>query len=339
MDPTEWTCKSYTVSTRVLTSKDADGNPTSRTIVSLRAPLVRNEESRAAKTLIEGMLAKAKKKAPRPIKRIKSPGSGLMAEFGPYDAHFGLQSWGRQTLGPNYDLEIATREWSDALDTLLGRLSGYGRLDKVSFVIGNDMVHYDNLEAKTTAGTPQDADTRYHRLVEHLNAMLRDQVARIAKDVAPVDVIPVEGNHDRLSTWHIGNVLDAYFDRSKHVTVDTEPSPRKYVRHGKCLIMLNHGDVAGGNSGILRLPLEMAQERRKDWGETIHSEVHVGHLHNESVRDVQGVIVRRMLAMTPACNWSSHQGYGHPTRGIEGFLWHAEDGLVNQPRVVLPRAA
>jgi hypothetical protein len=324
-----WECVAWESS-----AKNDDGEIVKRTLFRVKARFVRNHQARFAEQLIELMFTGARQRSPRPVKKARPPKTGVALEFGPYDAHFGLKAWGDETRGPNYDLDIATEQWAGALDKMLGRVA-YWDLERVYFVIGNDLAHYDSRSGTTYAGTQQDADTRYHKLVGHLNAMLRDNIERMAAHVAPVSVVVVPGNHDTMTAFHIGMALESYFHNNKNVTVDNGPSPRKYVHWGKNLICLTHGDAKGGAAKFKGLANIMAQEQREVWGQTVHREIHAGHLHHEISSDHYGVIVRRLLAMTPLCDWASRQGYGGSVRGVEGFLWHKEEGLVDQPRVVI----
>ena len=74
--------------------------------------------------------------------------------------------------------------------------------------------------------------------------------------VAPVDCVHSMSNHDYQSGYHLAKSLQSWFRQTDDVTVEANPSHRKYYKYGSNLIGLEHGDGAKMD----RLPLLMAQE-------------------------------------------------------------------------------
>jgi hypothetical protein len=53
----------------------------------------------------------------------------------------------------------------------------------------------------------------------------------------------VPGNHDELTSFHLGEILAARYDGDKHVTVDNSARLRKYYDFGTNLFGFTHGDA------------------------------------------------------------------------------------------------
>jgi len=52
---------------------------------------------------------------PNPVAHI---GNGLLTVYPVMDAHFGMKSWGKETGGQDYDLDLAERDLSAAFDAI-----------------------------------------------------------------------------------------------------------------------------------------------------------------------------------------------------------------------------
>ena len=143
-------------------------------------------------------------------------------------------------------------------------------------------------------------------------AVLR-AVHRLA-DVAPVEVVYVPGNHDRIASYHLCRTLRGYFFNTKRVSVDIEPAVRKYRCYGSLLFGFRHGDQLPDNQ-VPSLPSLMACERPREWGETTTREWFLGHRHTSraySTRDsdeARGVQMRWIRPLTATDAWHHEQGY------------------------------
>lgn len=249
--------------------------------------------------------------------------SGNLLEVSIADHHFGRLCWARETGWADYDTRIAQRIYEQAFTVLLDRTRGFG-IDEVLIPVGNDLQHTDNRQGTTTRGTPQDTDSRYQKVFE----TARDAVIwsiEAALTIAPrVTVIPVPGNHDFLSTWHLGDSLRSWFHRTKAVTVHNEPTFRKYYQHGNVMLMFTHG-----NTGKLEeYPLIMASEQRRMWGDTTWREAHTGDKHQRRLLELKGASVRILPSLCPPDAWTSENCYVGSVRAAEAYVWNANEGLI-----------
>lgn len=335
IDPKEWRIlDGWECTTWELGIKNNHGKIEKKTLFRVKAKFARNLEYRYTDSLIEELIAGCRARSPK-IKKIKAPETGQCLEIGAFDAHVGMLAWPEETRGPAYDVDIAVADWDNALDTLLSR-AGYWSPEHVFYVLGGDICHIDSPKGETFAGTSLgDMDTRYQRVVRRINALLRRQVERIARDVSPVTVINVVGNHDRTTSFHIAEVMDAYFAGNENVEVRNEASSRAYYRWGKNLTGITHGDVKGGAAKMRDLANVMAEERPQDWAECPFREWRTGHIHQDVVYQNHSVTVRRLRALCPPNAYAAHELYLGNPRGMDGFILDKEHGLVDQPRVVI----
>lgn len=278
-------------------------------------------------TAMDAVLAKISEKAPKypplPKRKVTDP---IMVEISLCDVHFGKLAWAAET-GSNYDLKIARAVWKNAIEDILA-LVDTQQIERFLFVVGNDFFHFDNMASTTTAGTPQDADGRYPKVIQTGFEGLTWAIDLLG-GMAPVDITLVPGNHDYLASYHIVRELKAWYRHAKHITVDDGPSSRKYVRYGCSLLGFTHGNDEKHD----RLPSIMATEAKELWAATTHHEWHLGHRHiskatsHQSVDTHEGCVVRILPSLTGVDSWHFKKGY-IGRRAAEAYLWHKARGYL-----------
>ncbi len=253
----------------------------------------------------------------------------VMLELGLPDLHLGKYAWAEET-GNDYDTDIASALFKDAFESLLARASAFNP-GKVLLPIGNDFFHIDNRSNQTTAGTPQDADTRYFKLIRRGRQLYSWAIKRCLDDIGPVQCVIVPGNHDTISTTFLGELLSAQFEQNPHVGLDESLYPRKYVKHGSVLLGYTHGNTEKQAD----LPLLMAQEQKHAWANASHCEWHIGHLHKSKETRITagdshhgGVRIRILPSLSGTDYWHATKGYTGEIRAAEAYLWSAGSGYL-----------
>ncbi|HXT13122.1 MAG TPA: hypothetical protein VN873_16305 [Candidatus Angelobacter sp.] len=280
-----------------------------------------------AKELMQGLLEQFKMAAPvRPAIPKQNNGAGML-EVSIMDLHFGKYAW-REECGRQYDLEICRDLFWTALEDLLEKSASL-KPGKFLFVAGNDFFNTDILGRTTTSGTPQDqAATVWRQSFVEGKALLVKAIERM-RELAPVDVVFVNGNHDTQSVFFVGETVSAWFRNTPGVTIDNSPTTRKYVHFGQNLIGYSHGNLERHPM----LPLLMANERPQAWAQSRHREWHLGHFHVKKHKmfvpadDQQGVLVRIVPSLCPADAWHASMGYGGKL-AAEAYYWDPQDGCV-----------
>lgn len=292
-------------------------------LFQVKAFLRKKNEVIAIREEIADMMAQAKSVAPTPtkIKRNKEV-SGNLLEVSLFDVHFGKLAWTGETGDRNYDLTIAEAIYFRALRTLIERSKGY-QYDEILFVVGNDLLNTDDQEGRTTKGTYVSTDGRYHKIFRTVRRVMVESIEML-RQIAPVRVIVIPGNHDSLASWHIGDSLECFFHKYEDVMIDNEPLERKYHQFGKVLLAFTHGDK-GKRPEYASL---MAVEQPVMFGETKFREIHTGHLHTTKLDEKYGVRVRILASLSPADSWHARNGFIGNLRTAEAFVWNREEGLI-----------
>lgn len=267
----------------------------------------------------------------RAPKVASSKPSGIMTEFSLPDPHFGKLCWSHETGYRDYDMKLALRDWDCAMETLKDRVRPY-RPDEITFVLGNDLLHYDNREQQTTHGTRQDSDTRYQQVFRAVRQRVMGDIRRFRSFTRHVKVVLVPGNHDTLSVWHLGDSLEIAYAGEGDVTVDNKPRLRKYVQWGAAMLMFTHGDK-GKRADY---PLLMATERPTLWGQSKFREAHLGHIHQVRLEEKHGVRVRVLPSLCPPDAWHSENMYVGNLQSAEAYSWDKEMGLVDLATYCVP---
>lgn len=263
------------------------------------------------------------RRAAVPVPAIRHTLSGdarYLLEIAPVDLHLGLRAWAQET-GARYDIPTACQLFVWAVEDLLAKAANFP-LERILFVIGNDFLHVDTKQGTTTGGTPQDVDDSSLQMFKVGRALLTQTILRL-KQVAPVHVLAIPGNHDHLSLLHLAEVIDAQFSADADVTVDAGPAVRKYHKYGATLLGFTHG--YGREEKASKLPLLMAREQPDAWAEASFHEWHLGHWHHVRAEEHSGVRVRVLPSLVARDAWHAGQGY-LARRAAEAYLWERKTG-------------
>jgi hypothetical protein len=229
-----------------------------------------------------------------------------------YDVHYGRRSLSGETRDVAEDVMQVIEALADKLDEK--------GVDKVFITIGQDFLNSDNPQGTTTKGTPQDNSMAWHEILAGGLALM-SRVVEALVAVAEVEVIYSEGNHDIVLSYAIAKALEERYRGDERVTVDTDPSPRKYRQWGTTAIGLSHGDKEAD------LPTVMQMENPRLWGESTFRYWFLGHLHQLSLAEKNGVTLVRCRAMALPDEWSLHKGFVGSERGVTCGIIDDEIGL------------
>lgn len=326
VDLSLWEVERFIVNKWEVAAKDANENLQVEPLYQVKAQLVKRKEIVDARKEIERLKEDFKKEAPvrKRISAIRDYATGNMLEINIPDPHFGKMAWGAETGGRPYDTPIAAATFLRAVKGLLQMAVGF-QYDKVVLVVGNDLLNSDDESGRTTKGTYVSTDGRYKKTFVTVRRTITETI-ELLRQIAPVEVIMVPGNHDTLGVWHLGDSLECAFANTEDVTIHNEPTYRKYVRHGNCLLMFTHGDKGKRDD----YPLLMATERPQDFGETKFREIHTGHIHQTKLQEWHGVRVRILPSLSPPDVWHSENGFIGQQRNAEAYVWNSKYGLIAQ---------
>jgi hypothetical protein len=198
-------------------------------------------------------------------------------------------------------------------------------INKILFPFGNDFFQIDNEQNATTAGTRQDVDSRFKKILREGRKIVIETIEKLKK-IAPVDVVIVAGNHGNLSEFMLGDLLEVKYEKDLNVNVNNSAMSRKYYSYGKNLIGFTHGneEKSGDLVGI------MATEQPNLWSQCRHRFWHLGHFHMMQEKEQQGVKIQYLASLSGSDAWHTKKGYVNNTRGVNSFLYDKEMGLIHR---------
>jgi hypothetical protein len=292
--------------------------------------LVKKKKEAMAKNAIATMIKDAKSFSPvYPKINYKKYKDGCLYEIDMFDIHFGRLTWEEES-GENSDIKLAKQVINSTLNKLLSYASNE-KISKILFPIGNDFFNVDSKFNTTTAGTPQQEDTRWQKTFKTGRELMVGMID-LCSTIAPVDVLVVPGNHDEQRSFYLGEALECWYHNNKNVSVDNSAMKRKYYKYGNNLIGFTHGS----DEKLDKLPLIMAMEKPDLWSQTKYREWHTGDKHHlkdmvyTSASEGGGMVVRILRSLASADAWTFNKGFVGALRASESFLWHPENGLVAQ---------
>jgi hypothetical protein len=342
VDMTQWKVDRYTIGNWQVTLKvktetgrfDEKGNPimidVPKTVTMYKIQVwlrkLHNMEWVEAIRLLIDDVPKLK----TPKKNYNKDDSDYLLEVALMDVHFGMLAWGRET-GTDYDIDIAQELFLYAVQDLLEKSSGYNP-KRILFPFGNDFLHIDD----PTNQTPQnhnllDVDSRLIKIYQQAKKSVVKAI-NYCREIAPVDVIWVPGNHDPMTSYYMCDVIDHIFADDKDVTVDIGPKYRKYYPWGDCLIAYTHGV----EEPLRDLPSIVATEEPVLWGASKYREIHIGHKHKKmqmhwvNVDSMPGTVIRMIPSIAGTDQWHYKKGYIKNYHAAESYLWDAKHGVIGQ---------
>jgi hypothetical protein len=246
--------------------------------------------------------------------------NGHLLVLDPADIHIGKLCSAFET-GEEYNNQIAVKRVLEGVNGILDKSSSFN-IDKILFVIGNDVLHIDNPKRTTTSGTPQDTDGMWYTNFLIAKKLYVDIIETLI-NIADVDVVFNPSNHDYTNGFFLAQLIEAHFRNCKNVRFDCGISHRKYYRYYNNIIGTTHGDGAKQQD----LPMLMANETRH-WTDCKHKYFYVHHFHHKISKDYMSVCVESLRTPCGTDSWHHRNGYEHSPKAVEGFVHCKTNGQV-----------
>lgn len=256
----------------------------------------------------------------KPKKSPKADAEDYMVGLPIGDAHVGLYSWSEQT-GFNWDCEKAEAAICTAIDEIIDDVpSGLARECWI-WQLG-DFLHVDNDAGTTTAGTPQDMDTRFQKVARTAVRTVRYITERALEKFEVVNLRNAKGNHDSNAAVILDEAMKAFYDKEPRLVVHDSAKPVFIHRWHENLFAITHGDKPKPE----RIPSVLATDAGEDWN-TKHKFAHHGHFHSKQRRLFQEmcVDVECHAAASAPDKWTIEQGY-RSTSEIKAIVYHKTEG-------------
>jgi hypothetical protein len=222
----------------------------------------------------------------------------------------------------NESIAEKKEQYITILTGLIQKATGAFNIKKAVFIISNDFFHTDNYQNQTTNGTPQDVLTGYDNEYEQGFDLLVTAITFLKYFAQEVEVVLVQGNHDRTKSFYVAHALEVYFKNTKTISFQRHHSTTKHVVLGNTFIGYHHG-----NCKIDDLPLLFATgTTSKDFGNATYREVHTGDKHHYMAKEIKGVRVQQMPSLSGTDRWHSDNNYVNNIRAAILNVYHPAKG-------------
>lgn len=234
------------------------------------------------------------------------------------DLHIGRSGYEKET-GEDFDLDQAESMVNNITEQFLRRYQNRN-FKKIVLCIGNDVMN-SAANGWTSSGRHQQSNCASFKEIFDKTCEIIINTIDSFKEIAPVMVVHVEGNHDRNESYMLGRLLEAYYRLDENVEVDALPSTRKYIRLGNNLIGFAHGSEEKD-----RIYTLMQVEQPKNWSECPTRIWLLGHLHHLMCKENAGVEVWTCPSPTAKDEWTAKNGFVS-NRRTTGFVFNSDSGL------------
>lgn len=230
----------------------------------------------------------------------------------------------------NSTIEKNIENYFKVLEYLVMKAYHSAKIEKILFVVGNDLFNTDNVHDQTTNGTPQRVNTTWNEAYEKVfDAMVQSISFLNQYSETGVHVTLVQGNHDRAKSYYLAHALEQYFKSDPTITWDRSHNINKAYVYGSTFLGFNHGNNLND-----KLPLAFAQEFYDMWGKCRYHDILISdkHNNNEKVFKVQtqndgsqGVKLRILPSLSKPDRWHDDNLFRSRQSGI-ALLYDKERG-------------
>lgn len=230
----------------------------------------------------------------------------------------------RHVDGDNSPAERARRYFNVA-ESLVKKVKSIYNIDTIVLPISNDFFHTDNYQNQTTNGTPQDTIMDYSSEYELGFDILVSTINMLKNNCSNVEVILVQGNHDRTKSFYLAHALEVFFKNNYDVKFKREHSVVKGLTLGNTFIGWHHG-----NCKIEDLPLLFAThpDYSKEFGNATFREIHTGDKHHYMAKEIKGVRIQQMPSLSGTDRWHLDSNYVHSLRAALALVYDYKHGKV-----------
>ena len=142
-----------------------------------------------------------------------------------------------------------------------------------------------------------------------------------------VEVILVQGNHDRTKSFYLAHALDVFFKNNDKVDFQRWHSTTKHTTLGNTFIGYHHG-----NCKIDDLPLLFATNNTSctDFGNAVYREIHTGDKHHYMAKEIKGVRIQQMPSLSGTDRWHSDNNFVNQIRAGIVLIYHPIYGKIGE---------
>lgn len=304
--------------TNYWTKLQPNGNFTS----SLFASLIKKSEFNG-ETFSKFLENYKSKHTPIPICRLDSSKETVDVELSMFDYHLAKKHIDNN----DNDLEERALNYYHTAQALIHKVRKVYNIRKIIYPISNDFFHSDNILNQTTKGTPQDVLLNYNDEYELGFAITSDTIKMLKYNCEELEVILVQGNHDRTKSFYLAHALEVYFSKEKNIKFDRKHNIIKACVIGNTFIGYHHG-----NCKLEDLPLLFATDPvfGKQFGDAKYREIHTGDKHHYMTKEVKGVRIQQMPSLTGTDAWHKDNNFVNNIRAALVLIYDSNKGKIGE---------
>lgn len=235
----------------------------------------------------------------------------LMAVYPLGDPHIGMKAY-KDEAGDNWDLKTAQQVFCGVFDRLVKTAPS---CEKAVIVNLGDYFHRDNVAGVTERHRHNlDTDGNYMMMVDTGLKIMIQMINSALEHHRKVKVINIIGNHDDTGAMFLQAALKHMYEDEPRVEVDCTSSVFQYFQHGSSFFGVHHGHTCKAD----KLPLVMATDKPKEWGESKYRYWLTGHIHHDTRKEYFGCTVEsfRTLAAKDAYAYSGGYRAGQDSKAL-----------------------
>jgi predicted phosphodiesterase len=284
-----------------------------------------SEDSKNWRTLMDDYVVHMTtlSKAPKSVPKIKltKPKNSYALVVCPTDFHWGKYGWADE-VGETYNFDEARKRLMEKTETLVSRIST--KPEKIYVGAGSDWFHVDNDAGQTTRGTPQDMCATPAEILITGCKLAREHID-LLRQVAPVEIVMMAGNHDRHTSLALMMYLSAAYEGINDVEITITANNRRYIEYGNTLLGFTHGDSMSRGSSLGSI---MSVEARELWGTNEHKVWFHGHLHHQQMHEKDGCLIIQMPSLAGHDRYHARAGYTTSKAGLAAYLIDYKEGYI-----------
>ena len=261
-----------------------------------------------------------------PIVSPTKTNSDLLTLYPVGDHHMGMLAWGEETGGANYDTKISEELLCSAMDYLVDTAPCS---EQAAILVLGDFLHFEGHKPVTShSGNVLDADSRYQAVVRAGLRSIKYIVRAALEKHKEVRLILETGNHDRGPMAAFMEMFYMYYENEPRVIPDRTPRNIHIFKFGKNLVATHHGDKIKMD----KLPLVIATDWPKMWGDTQYRTVHTGHVHHDHIKEHPGITTESHGILAPKDEYAASGGW-RAKQSMKSIVLHTEYGEVGRNMV------
>jgi hypothetical protein len=235
----------------------------------------------------------------------------LMAVYPLGDPHIGMKAY-KDEAGDDWDLETSQKVFCGVFDRLVKTAPS---CEKAVIVNLGDYFHRDNVAGVTERHRHTlDTDGNYMMMVDTGLKIVIQMINSALEHHHTVKVINIIGNHDDTGAMFLQAALKHMYENEPRVEIDCTSSVFQYFQHGSSFFGVHHGHTCKAD----KLPLVMATDRPKEWGNSEYRYWLTGHIHHDTRKEYSGCSVEsfRTLAAKDAYAYSGGYRAGQDSKAL-----------------------